>query len=63
MNNMTVGTIVRITDPSTNKTVYAKILGQLPEMKESAGLSIRMSNAAAAELGESDARFNVQINY
>jgi LysM domain len=63
MNNMTVGTIVRITDPSTNKTVYAKILGQLPEMKESAGLSIRMSNAAAAELGESDNRFNVQINY
>ncbi len=63
MNNMTVGTIVRITDPSTNKTVYAKILGQLPEMKESAGLSIRMSNAAAAELGESDTRFNVQINY
>jgi hypothetical protein len=63
MNNMTVGTIVRITDPSTNKIVYAKILGQLPEMKESAGLSIRMSNAAAAELGESDARFNVQINY
>jgi hypothetical protein len=63
MNNMTVGTIVRITDPSTNKTVYAKILGQLPEMKESAGLSIRMSNAAAAELGESDTRFNIQVNY
>jgi hypothetical protein len=63
MNNMTVGTIVRITDPTTNKTVYAKILGQLPDMKESAGLSIRMSNAAAAELGESETRFNVQINY
>lgn len=63
MNNMTVGTIVRITDPTTNKTVYAKILGQLPEMKESTGLSIRMSNAAAAELGESDTRFSVQINY
>ena len=63
MNNMTVGTIVKITDAATNKTVYAKILGQLPDMKESAGLSIRMSNAAAAELGESDPRFNVQINY
>lgn len=63
MNNVTVGTIVRITDPTTNRSVYAKILGQLPDMKESAGLSIRMSNAAAAELGETDARFAVQISY
>ncbi|HEV2481779.1 MAG TPA: LysM peptidoglycan-binding domain-containing protein [Puia sp.] len=63
MNNVTVGTIVRITDPTTNKTVYAKILGQLPDMKESAGLAIRMSNAAAAELGETDSRFAVQISY
>jgi LysM repeat protein len=63
MNNVTVGTVVRITDAASNKTVYAKILGQLPDMKESSGLSIRMSNAAAAELGQGDSRFNVQINY
>lgn len=64
MNNATVGTIARITDASTGKTVYAKILGQLPDMKESAGLTIRMSNAAAAELGEGgDGRFTVQISY
>jgi hypothetical protein len=63
MNNVTVGTIVRITDPTSNKSVYAKILGQLPDMKESAGLTIRISNAAAAELGEGEARFNVQVNY
>lgn len=63
MNNVTVGTIVRITDPTSNKSVYAKILGGLPDMKESAGLTIRISNAAAAELGESETRFNVQINY
>ena len=63
MNNVTVGTIVRITDPTSNKSVYAKILGQLPDMKESAGLTIRISNAAAAELGEGETRFNVQVNY
>lgn len=64
MNNATVGTIVRITDPATGKSIYAKILGQLPEMKESAGLTIRISNAAAAELNQgSEGRFNVQINY
>lgn len=63
MNNVTVGTIVRITDPTTGRSVYAKILGQLPDMKESAGLAIRMSNAAAAELGETENRFAVQISY
>ena len=64
MNNAAVGTIVKITDPATGKSVYAKILGQLPEMKESAGLTIRLSNAAAAELGQpAEGRFGVQINY
>jgi hypothetical protein len=33
-------------------------------MKESVGLTVRLSNAAAAELGEGDAtRFNVGVNY
>lgn len=64
MNNVAVGTIVRISDPSTGKSVYAKVLGQLPDMKESVGLTVRLSNAAAAELGEGDAaRFNVGVNY
>ena len=63
MNNVTVGTVVRVTDPTTGKSVYTKVLGQLPEMKESAGLTIRISNAAAAELGQGEGRFNVQVNY
>ncbi len=63
MNNTTVGTIVKVTDATSGKTIYAKVLGSLPEMKESAGLAIRISNAAAAELGESEGRFSVQFNY
>jgi hypothetical protein len=63
MNNVAVGTIVKVSDATTGKTVYAKILGQLPDMKESANLTIRLSNAAAAEMGESDGRFNVEVNY
>ena len=63
MNNTPVGTIVRVTDPSTGKTIYAKVLGQLPDMKESAGLAIRISNAAAAELGEGEGKFNVEVKY
>src|SRR5579872_2649291 len=63
MNNIAVGTIVRVTDPATGKIIYAKVLGQLPDMKESNGLTIRISNAAAAELGAGDGKFNVLVNY
>jgi LysM repeat protein len=63
MNNVPVGTIVKVNFPSTNKTVYAKVLGQLPDMRESAGLAIRLSEAAATELGASNGKFNVDVNY
>ena len=63
MNNVNVGTIVKVTDPATGKSVYTKVLGQLPDMKESAGLAIRISNAAAAELGQGEVRFAVQVIY
>lgn len=63
MNNVPVGTIVKVTSPATNKTVYAKVLGQLPDMKESMGLVIRVSNAAAAEMGAGEGKFNVDLRY
>ena len=63
MNNVPVGTIVKVTSASTSKTIYAKVLGQLPEMKESAGLAIRLSNAAASEMGMPEGRFSVELRY
>lgn len=63
INNVPVGTIVKITDQATGKSVYAKVLGQLPDMKESVGLTVRLSNAAAAELGEGEGRFGVMVSY
>ncbi|MDP4148308.1 MAG: LysM domain-containing protein [Bacteroidota bacterium] len=63
MNNVPVGTIVKITDATTARSIFAKVLGQLPDMKESAGLSVRISNAAASELGAGDGRFNVEMKY
>ena len=63
MNNVPVGTIVKVTDAATTRSIFAKVLGQLPDMKESAGLSIRISNAAASELGAADGRFNVEMKY
>jgi LysM repeat protein len=62
MNAAPVGTIVKVSDPA-GKSVYVKVLGQLPDMKESAGLTIRISNAAAADLGQGEGRFNVSVSY
>ncbi|HVM88743.1 MAG TPA: LysM peptidoglycan-binding domain-containing protein [Puia sp.] len=63
INNVPVGTIVKIIAPATQKSVYAKVLGQLPDMKESEGLLVRISNAAANELGEPEGQFGVLVKY
>lgn len=65
MDNVAVGTIVKIRHTGTNKVVYAKILGQLSDIKENTGLTIRISNAAAAELGagNGEVRFTVDVQY
>ncbi len=61
MNDVNQGDIVRIT--ANNKTICAKVLGPLPDIKEDNGLLLRVSNAAAAILGIEDAKFNVSVNY
>jgi LysM repeat protein len=63
MNDVPVGTIVKITYTSTNKSVFAKVLGQLPDMRESVGLTVRLSDAAAAELGAEMGKFYVDLAY
>jgi hypothetical protein len=62
MNGIAVGSIIRVSGLN-GKTIYAKVLGQLPEMKESNGLIIRISNAASAELGLGEGKFPVDIKY
>jgi LysM repeat protein len=63
MNGADPGTIVRITNPGNNKTIYAKLLGEMSD-KQSQGLNIRISNAAAnaLDISETD-KFIVKLNY
>lgn len=63
MNNVPVGTIVKVSFSSTQKTIYAKVLGQMPDMKENAGLNLRLSDAAAAELGATIGKFYVNCEW
>lgn len=64
MDKVQAGKIVRITNPDNNKTIYAKVLGEMSSIKQNQGLNIRISNAAAAALGiaEND-KFIVNLNY
>jgi hypothetical protein len=62
MNGIPVGSIIRVSG-ANGKMIYAKVLGQLPDMKESTGLLIRISNAASAELGLGEGRFPVEVKY
>ncbi len=54
MNNVVPGTVVKLVRKSTDKVVFAKVLGAVPPGKESEGMSLRMSNAAIAALGLGD---------
>jgi len=51
MSNVTPGTIVKVTATRTNKVLYAKVLAELPPMKQNDYILVRISNAAAAVLG------------
>ncbi|HJU45825.1 MAG TPA: LysM domain-containing protein [Chitinophagaceae bacterium] len=62
INNVPVGTIVKITNAASGKSVYAKVLGNLADMKENAGLTARVSDAAASEL-DGEGRFDVDVKY
>ena len=61
---MEPGTIVKITNPSNNKTIYAKVLYGMEGIRQNQGLDIRISNAAADALGISDTdKFIVKVSF
>jgi len=63
MSGAEAGTIIRITNPVNNKIIYAKLLGDMND-KQSQGLNIRISNAAANALDISETeKFTVKLNY
>jgi len=58
------GTIVRVINPGNNKTIYAKVLGEMRGIRQNQGLNIRISNTAASTLDITDTdKFIVKINY
>ena len=58
------GTIVKITNPTNSKYVFAKVLGQMEGINLNKGLNIRISNAAASNLSVTETdKFIVKVSY
>jgi LysM repeat protein len=58
------GTIVKLTNPSNNKIIYAKVLGDMKGVPQIPGMDIRISNAAASILEIEDTeKFILKLNY
>ncbi len=58
------GTIVKVTNPANNKTIYAKVLYGMEGIKQNEGFDIRISNAAAHALEIPDTeKFIVKVRY
>jgi LysM repeat protein len=62
INNVPPGSIVRV-NSADNKIIYAKVLGTMTGIKENEGIDYRISTAAAAALGLSDAKFPLTVTF
>ena len=62
-NSAAQGAVVKITNTSTGKYIYAKVLDVMPDLKQNNELAVRLSNAAADALGAGMSNFNCTINY
>ncbi len=63
IDNVEPGIIVKITNPTNSRFVYAKVLGGMSGIRQNQGYNIRMSNAAVSVLGIQDEKFSVTVNY
>ncbi|MBV8250961.1 MAG: LysM peptidoglycan-binding domain-containing protein [Chitinophaga sp.] len=57
------GTIIKVTNPLNGKSIYAKVLDVIPQMKANAGLIIKLSDSAQDALGSNESRFYCELSY
>ncbi|MBC9932413.1 LysM peptidoglycan-binding domain-containing protein [Chitinophaga qingshengii] len=62
-NTAARGTIIKVTNPLNGKSIYAKVLDVIPQMKSNAGLIVKLSDGAMQALGTSDTRFYCELSY
>lgn len=62
-NHAKIGSIIAVTNPMTNRTVYAKCIGRIPEKVYPGSVKAVISTPIATLLGVRDERFFSYINY
>ncbi|OCX52969.1 hypothetical protein BEL04_01180 [Mucilaginibacter sp. PPCGB 2223] len=58
-----VGTVIKITNPMTNRTTFAKVVGRFTENENTKDVIVVMTKNVAESLGALDKRFHVSISY
>jgi len=58
-----IGTVLKITNPMTNRTTFAKVVGSFTENAATKDVIIVLTKSAADALGALDKRFQVNISY
>jgi LysM repeat protein len=62
-NSASRGTIIKVTNPLNGKYIYAKVLEAIPQMKQNAGLIIKLSDSAIEALGTNETKFYCELSY
>ena len=58
-----MGTVIRITNPMTGKSTFAKVVGRFTDNQSTQGVMIVMTKNVAEAVGAIDKRFHVTISY
>lgn len=58
-----VGTVLKITNPMTNRTTFAKVVGRFNDNESTKDVIVVLTKSAADALGALDKRFHVNISY
>lgn len=62
-NDAAPGTFIRVTVNGSQKSIYAKVLDAIPDIKQNEGMTVIISNSSAAALGTGEEVFDCSVNY
>ena len=58
-----VGTVIKVTNPMTRRSIFVKVVGSFPETEETKNAILVISKSAAKLIGALDPHFRVELTY
>jgi len=58
-----VGTVIKVTNPMTKRSIFVKVVGSFPETEETKNAILVISKSAASLIGAIDPHFRVELSY